>query len=43
MEEQLNKEKSPKQKKNKKFSDSAKVGIAIAASSILFFWLNFSY
>ena len=37
MEEQLNKEKSPKQKKNKKFSDSAKVGIAIAASSILFF------
>ena len=37
MEEQLNKEKSPKQKKNQKFSDSAKVGIAIAASSILFF------
>lgn len=37
MEEQLYKDKTPKQNKNKKINEHAKVGIAIAASAILFF------
>ena len=36
-EEQLYKDKTPKQNKNKKINEHAKVGIAIAASAILFF------